>query len=88
VQDTIITHHEKIELTNKEREKIKEGITELLDRLKQAKTVTDWKKQQRLIADAKVTIEAELDTILPDQYDRQLFAQTCNEVFDHVYQRY
>ena len=84
----IVIQHEKIELTKKERNKIKDGITELLEKLKQAKTVTDWKKQQRLIADVKVTIETELDTILPDQYDRQLFAQTCNEVFDHVYQRY
>ena len=84
----IVTQHEKIELTKKERDQIKEGITELLEKLNQSKTVTDWKKQQRRIADVKVTIEKELDNILPDQYDRQLFSQTCNEVFDHVWQRY
>ncbi|MDZ7716969.1 MAG: type I restriction endonuclease subunit R [Balneolaceae bacterium] len=84
----IVTQHEKIELTKKERDRIKEGITELIERLKQAKIVSDWKKQQRLIADVKVTIEKELDQILPDKYDRQLFAQTCNEVFDHVWQKY
>lgn len=84
----IVTQHEKIELTKKERDQIKEGITELIEKLKQEKLVMDWTKQQQRIADVKVTIEKELDSILPDKYDRQLFAQTCNEVFDHVYQSY
>ncbi|WP_445665579.1 hypothetical protein [Fodinibius sp. AD559] len=66
----------------------KEGITELIEKLKQEKLVMEWTKQQQRIADVKVTIEKELDNILPDKYDRQLFAQTCNEVFDHVYQSY
>jgi len=84
----IVIQHEKIELTKKERDQIKEGITELIEKLKQEKLVMDWTKQQQRIADVKVTIEKELDSILPDKYDRQLFAQTCNEVFDHVWQRY
>jgi hypothetical protein len=41
----IVTQHEKIELTKKERNKIKDGITDLLEKLNQSKTVTDWKKQ-------------------------------------------
>jgi type I restriction enzyme R subunit len=84
----IITQHEKIELTAKERNTIKEGVTELLEKLKQEKLVMDWTKQQKRIADVRVTIKQELDNILPGKYDRQLFTQTCNEVFDHVYQRY
>jgi len=84
----IVTQHEKIELTPKERNRIKEGITELIEKLKQEKLVMDWTKQQQRIADVKVTIKRELDQILPDKYDRQLFAQTCNEVFDHVWQEY
>ncbi|MDZ7694016.1 MAG: type I restriction endonuclease subunit R [Balneolaceae bacterium] len=84
----IVTQHDKIELTKKERDQIKEGITDLIEKLKQEKLVMDWTKQQQRIADVKVTIEKELDSILPDKYDRQLFAQTCNEVFDHVWQRY
>ncbi|MGD8428591.1 MAG: hypothetical protein PVH63_13275 [Balneolaceae bacterium] len=59
-----------------------------LEKLKQEKLVMDWTKQQQRIADVKVTIKQELDQILPKQYDRQLFAQTCNEVFDHVWQSY
>jgi type I restriction enzyme R subunit len=84
----LITQREKIDLKESERKEIKEGISELIEKLKQEKLVMDWTKQQQRIADVKVTIEEELDNVLPDQYDRQLFAQTCNEVFDHVYQSY
>jgi len=48
----------------------------------------DWTKQQQRISDVKVTTEKKLDSVLLNQYERQLFAQTCNEVFDHVWQRY
>jgi len=71
-----------------ERKKIKEGVHDLIEKLKQEKLVQDWKKQQRYISDVKVTIEQEFDSILPDVYDRRLFTSTVNEVFDHMYQRY
>jgi len=84
----IITQRDKIDLTKSERNKIKHGITELIEKLRQEKLVMDWEKQQRRIADVKVTIEKELDDVLPDQYGRKLFTQTCHEVFDHIWQRY
>jgi type I restriction enzyme R subunit len=84
----VVTIHDKVQLTKKEREKIKEGIKELLEKLKSEKLVLDWSKYQKRISDVKVTIEKELDGFLPDKYDRKLYAQTCSEVFDHVMQRY
>jgi type I restriction enzyme R subunit len=84
----IVTQFEKIELTKKEREEVKKGIQKLLERLKSEKLVLDWSKYQKRVADVKVTIEKELDSFLPDKYDRTLYAQTCSEVFDHVRQRY
>ena len=84
----IVTRRDKVDLKENERKEIKKGISELIEKLKQEKLVMDWSKQQKRIADVKVTIERELDQVLPDKYDRQLFAQTCNEVFDHVYQSY
>ncbi|MDZ7718021.1 MAG: hypothetical protein U5K72_04270 [Balneolaceae bacterium] len=84
----IVTQREKIDLKPAERKKIKEGVHDLIEKLKQEKLVQDWKKQQRYISDVKVTIEQEFDDILPDVYDRRLFTSTVNEVFDHVYQRY
>src|SRR5699024_4515236 len=84
----IITQRDKIDLTKSERNKIKHGITELIEKLRQEKLVMDWEKQQRRIADVKVTIEKELDDVLPDQYGRKLFTQTCHEVFEHIWQRY
>jgi type I restriction enzyme, R subunit len=84
----IVTQREKIELKPSERKTIKEGIHNLIEKLRQEKLVQDWKKQQRYISDVKVTIEQQFDSILPEVYDRRLFAATVNEVFDHVYQRY
>jgi len=84
----IVTQREKVDLKPAERKKIKKGVYDLIEKLKQEKLVQDWKKQQRYISDVKVTIEQEFDSILPDQYDRRLFTSTVNEVFDHVYQRY
>jgi len=84
----IVTQREKIDLKPAERKKIKEGIHKLIEKLRQEKLVQDWKKQQRYIADVKVTIEQEFDNILPNVYDRRLFTSTVNEVFDHVYLRY
>ncbi len=84
----IVTHNEKVELTKKERDKIKKGIKDLIEKLKSEKLVLDWSKYQSRVADVKVTIEKELDRILPDKYDRALYAQTCSEVFDLVMQKY
>ncbi|WP_234567493.1 type I restriction endonuclease subunit R [Rhodohalobacter sp. 614A] len=84
----VITQHEKVELTKKERESVKMGIKELLDKLKKEKLVLDWTNYQSRISDVRVTIEKELDSFLPDKYDRALYAQTCSEVFDHVLNRY
>ncbi|MEX0608904.1 MAG: type I restriction endonuclease subunit R [Balneolaceae bacterium] len=84
----VVTLHDKVQLSKKEREEIKKGIKGLLDKLKSEKLVLDWNKYQKRISDVKVTIEKELDGFLPDKYDRKLYAQTCSEVFDHVMQRY
>ena len=84
----IVIQHEKVQLTKKEREQIKKGIKELIEKLKSEKLVLDWSKYQTRVADVKVTIEKELDGFLPDKYDRALYAQTCSEVFDHVMQSY
>ena len=84
----IVVETEKVQLTQAERKKIKKGIVKLIDKLKSEKLVLDWSKYQTRVADVKVTIEKELDSFLPDKYDRALYAQTCSEVFDYVMQKY
>lgn len=84
----IVVQSDKVQLTKKERETIKKGIKKLIEKLQKEKLVLDWSKYQSRVADVKVTIEKELDNILPDKYDRALYAQTCSEVFDHVLQKY
>jgi type I restriction enzyme R subunit len=84
----IVVNHEKINLKESDRKKIKNGISQLLETLQSEKLVLDWCKQQKQIAQVKVSIEKELDNVLPTVYDRSLFTRTCDEVFDHVYQNY
>ena len=76
------------DLTQKQGDKIKKGVRQLLDTLKQEKLVIDWKKHQQTRAQVKVAIEEELDQILPENYDRKHFTQACSKVFDHVLQVY
>ncbi|MDZ7808347.1 MAG: hypothetical protein U5K71_14720 [Gracilimonas sp.] len=60
----VVTLHDKVQLTKKEREDIKR-IEGLLDKLKAEKLVLDWNKYQSRISDVKVAIEKELDGFLP-----------------------
>lgn len=76
------------ELSEKEKAEIKKGVRSLLQRLEAEKFVIDWKKHQSTRAQVKVTIEEELDQVLPTVYGRTEFAQTCSRLFDHVVQRY
>jgi type I restriction enzyme R subunit len=85
----IVSQRDKVDLKAEERKQIKKGIKKLIEKLGQEKLVQDWKKQQRYISDVKVTIQREFDEVLPEgKYNRALFTQTCNQVFDYVYQRY
>ena len=77
-----------VKLTEKQKKDIKKAVRNLLEKLKAEKFVIDWKKHQSSRAQVKVTIEEELDRVLPDSYGRTEFAQTCNRLFDHVVQTY
>ena len=77
-----------VELSESDKNKIKKGVRELLSTLQAEKFVIDWKKHQSSRAQVKVTIEKELDEVLPDSFGRAEYAQTCNRLFDHVVQKY
>lgn len=77
------------DLTDEEREEVKNAARELLSRLKEEKLKLDWRKHQRTRADVRVTIEQALDETLPGRpYGRHVFSEKCNQVFQHVYDAY
>jgi len=75
------------DLNPKEREQVKEVARSLLKTLKAEVLILDWRKRQQTRAAVRQTIEVVLD-MLPERYDQVLFADKCNEVYQHVYDSY
>lgn len=75
------------ELSADEELQVKRVADELLATLKRGKLVLDWRKQQATRAAVRVAIEETLDR-LPDAYERQLYAQKCDVVYQHVFDSY
>ena len=66
---------------------MKRVAEELLTVLKRNKIVLDWRKQQATRAAVRVAVEETLDQ-LPEKFTRQLYAQKCDVVYQHVFDSY
>jgi type I restriction enzyme R subunit len=75
-----------VELSDKERKKVKEIAKILLEKLHKA-LVIDWRKKQRAKAQVKRVIENVLDE-LPMTYDDTLWPHSVERVYQHVYDAY
>ncbi|HEY9086845.1 MAG TPA: type I restriction endonuclease subunit R [Anaerolineaceae bacterium] len=76
-----------VKLTRGEREQVKKVARDLLHTLRAEKLVLDWRKHQQSRAGVRLTIEEKLDQ-LPTAYDKGLYQQKCEAVFQHVYDAY
>jgi type I restriction enzyme R subunit len=74
------------ELSTDERAEVKKVAKQLLSRLEQL-LVLNWRQKSAARSTLKLAIEDTLDT-LPDAYNRQIFAQKCSALFEHVYESY
>ncbi len=77
-----------IDLTTKERAKVKRTAKALLKTLKHEKLVLDWRKRQQSRAQVKVAIESVLDEGLPEAYTPDIYQMKSDAVFQHVYESY
>jgi type I restriction enzyme R subunit len=68
-------------------EQVKRVPEELLAVLKREKLVLDCRKEQQTRAAVRVTVEETLDQ-LPEKYTRQIYAQKCDAVYQHVFDSY
>jgi type I restriction enzyme, R subunit len=75
------------ELSEDEKTQVKRVAEELLVVLRREKLVLDWRKQQATRASVRVAVEETLDR-LPEKFTRQLYAQKCDEVYQHVFDSY
>lgn len=80
----------KDKLTNDEEPSVKNAARHLLKRLYEEKPkvlTPDWYKFAQTQATVKNTIEEVLDKDLPESYDRQVYSQKCNKVYQIILRR-
>ena len=75
------------DLTDKEKEQVKKVARTLLQTLKEAKLVLDWRRKQKARAGVKVTVRNMLDE-LPEVYTREIYQKKVDTVYQHVYDSY
>ena len=75
-------------LTGKDRDQVKQGAKALLERLKQEMLVIDWRKREQTRAAVRQMIEMALDEFLPKTYNKEIYEQKCERVYQHVYDAY
>jgi len=75
------------DLSEAEKTQVKKVADELLSILKRGKLVLDWRKQQATRAAVRVAVEETLDH-LPEAFTRQIYAQKCDVVYQHVFDSY
>ncbi|UCE17778.1 MAG: DUF3387 domain-containing protein, partial [Gemmatimonadota bacterium] len=76
-----------MDLTRKDKSKVKKVAKELLEKLKDEKLVLDWRKHQQTRADVKLTIELMLDE-LPRIFTPDIYSRKCDAVYQHIYDSY
>jgi type I restriction enzyme, R subunit len=74
-------------LSEAEELQVKKVAEDLLATLKRSKLVLDWRKQQATRAAVRVAVEETLDQ-LPEAFTRQIYAQKCDAVYQHVFDSY
>jgi type I restriction enzyme, R subunit len=75
------------DLTADEEKQVKRVAEELLEILKRDKLVIDWRKEQQTRAGVRVAVEEVLDR-LPEKFTRQIYAQKCDAIYQHVFDSY
>lgn len=75
-------------LSKKEFETVKAAAQELVAVIKKEKLVLDWRKKQSTRAKVKEAIEVICDKTLPEIYDKNIFQDKCNSLYEHFYDYY
>ncbi|MDA0834864.1 MAG: type I restriction endonuclease subunit R [Planctomycetota bacterium] len=76
-----------LDMTAADKKQVKSVARKLLQTLKEAKLVLDWRKKLRTRADVFSTVKTVLDD-LPRIFTPELYQQKCDTVYQHVYDSY
>lgn len=74
-------------MTETDKKEVKQVSRKLLQSLKEAKLVLDWRKKLRTRADVISTVRNVLDE-LPRLFTPELYSQKCETVYQHIYDNY
>ncbi len=77
-----------MQLSDRERARVKQTAQNLLATLKREKLVLDWRRRQQARAAVRQTIETILDQGLPDEFSSEVFTSKCELVYQHIYDAY
>ena len=75
-------------LSKKEFKTVKAAAQRLVQVIKKEKLVLDWRKKQSTRAKVKEAIEIICDESLPEIYNKDLFQEKCNSLYNHFYDYY
>ena len=75
-------------LSKKEFKTVKAAAQRLVQVIKKEKLVLDWRKKQSTRAKVKEAIEIICDEALPEIYNKDLFQEKCNSLYNHFYDYY
>ncbi|MDH4209574.1 MAG: DUF3387 domain-containing protein, partial [Anaerolineae bacterium] len=76
-----------LNLTEKEKQAVKQAAHDLLETLKREKLVLDWRKRQQSRAAVRVLIE-DMIWQLPKRYTEKMCQQKSAQIYQHIYDNY
>jgi type I restriction enzyme R subunit len=76
-----------LNLTEKEKQAVKQAAHDLLETLKRKKLVLDWRKRQQSRAAVRVLIE-DMVWQLPKRYTEKMCQQKSAQIYEHIYDNY
>ncbi|MEO8500044.1 MAG: type I restriction endonuclease [Vicinamibacteria bacterium] len=85
--DFLLVRRPAPELSTEERAEVKKVARDLLARLKLL-LVLNWRGKSSARSQLKLAIQDVLDGGLPRAYDKPLYEQKCEAIFEHVYESY
>jgi len=78
---------QELNLTKKEKAEVKQVARSLLQTIKQAKLVLDWRKKLRTRAYVYSTVKKVLDE-LPRTYTPEVYQAKCETIYNHIFEKY
>jgi type I restriction enzyme R subunit len=79
---------QRVKLTNKDEQQVKNVAKAMLQTLKKEKLVLDWRKKQQSRAGVRLCIEQMLEQLPTPPFTPKLYQEISDATYQHVYEAY